>query len=63
MAAGAVIAHAGHPAEWLPFVAPLLLFAVAWFVIRAREAGAAAAERDDEDAERRSAHDASPPDA
>ncbi|MGH2954949.1 MAG: hypothetical protein ACRDK9_13225 [Solirubrobacterales bacterium] len=38
MALGALIAHAGHPAEWLPFVAPILLVAVAWLVIRAREA-------------------------
>jgi hypothetical protein len=48
--AGALLAHAGHPAEWLPFVAPLLLVAVVWFVIRAREAAAPEdTERDDED--------------
>jgi hypothetical protein len=46
----AVVAHAGHPAEWLPFVVPLLLFAVAWLVIRARETAAAEdGEQDDED--------------
>jgi hypothetical protein len=45
-----LLAHAGHPADWLPFVVPLLLVAVLWFVIRAREAAAAEdTERDDED--------------
>jgi hypothetical protein len=38
MAAGVLLAHAGHPAEWLPFVAPLLLVALAWLVIRVRDA-------------------------
>jgi hypothetical protein len=47
MVASALIAHAGHPSEWLPFVAPIVLVALAWFVIRVREA---TGERPDEEA-------------
>jgi hypothetical protein len=52
MVASALIAHAGHPSEWLPFVAPIVLVALAWFVIRVREsAGPEGAEQDGENAE------------
>lgn len=38
MPLGMPIAHAGHPAEWLPFVVPVLLVALVWFGTRIREA-------------------------
>ncbi len=60
MATSTLVAHAGHPAEWLPFVAPIILVALAWLVIRAREAAETAEREHTGGAERRGVRDDAP---